>query len=119
MRPIFGEIVEVLGANLDVAGQNLKPSALEETRHCYALAEGVRACSPLGLIVEGGSMPVSRLAFEAFCIMSRLLSGGSKLISRCGCVPRTRGPLLCFTPPLQVSSKLPSLARKISIFSII
>ena len=43
--PIFGEIVELLGADLDA------------TRHCYALAEGLRACMPLGLIVEGGSMP--------------------------------------------------------------
>lgn len=43
--PILGEMVEVVSANL------------EETKHCYALAEAVKACAVKGLKVEDCDLP--------------------------------------------------------------
>eukprot|EP00435_Cladocopium_sp_Y103_P017938 s173_g4.t1 len=43
--PILGEMVEVVAANL------------EETKHCYALAEAIRTCAVKGLKVEECYMP--------------------------------------------------------------
>lgn len=67
--PIFGEMVEVVGADLD------------ETRHAYALAEGVRASTPVGLRVENcymtdmGASTVIEAAFAGERLQSLSLSG--------------------------------------------
>lgn len=67
--PILGEMVEVVGANL------------EETKHCYALAEAVRTCAVKGLKVEECYMPdmgaakIIEVAFSGEHLETVTLSG--------------------------------------------